>query len=337
MADDRTAAAARRVGVCFAGKYEIVRLLACGSMADVYEATHLQIGRRVAIKVIAPGLHDSPEIEERFRREARAAGAIESEFVAQILDAGRDHELGLYIVLEMLVGEDLEVRLARSPRMDPSEAVRIAYQVARGIAKAHAAGIVHRDLKPGNIFLNERDDGDVRAKILDFGISRLMWSDSSSAITAYGSTVGTPLYMSPEQVRGIPDLDGRTDVWSLAAVLYEMLSGAPPFPLGEDSFADLLVRIVREYARPLRSVAPWVDPVLAQIVDSGLVRDRDARIADVEELARQLALVDPTAARGTSGVYSVPAPESAIVADPLCEDPVCFFVRRADGVVQLVG
>ena len=160
------------MGERVAGKYELKRVLGTGAMGAVYEGVHVDIGKRLAIKLIHPEFCESLEVVARFRREARAASAVESEYIVQIYDFGRDDRLGLYMVIEYLEGEDLEARLARERWISEKDTATIGLQVARGLAKAHAAGIVHRDLKPANVFLTERDDGSILAKILDFGISK---------------------------------------------------------------------------------------------------------------------------------------------------------------------
>src|SRR5438477_657215 len=172
----------------------------------------------------------SRELTARFKREARAASAVESEHIVQVFDAGADPDVGLFMVMEYLVGEGLEQRLAREAWrcLNPATAAQIAYQTALALMKAHASRVIHRDLKPANIFLTEAEDGALRVKVLDFGISKLLASDMSSAsrsdafaLTQEGVVLGTPQYMSPEQARGLKTVDHRTDVWSLGAVLYE--------------------------------------------------------------------------------------------------------------------
>ncbi|HEX3344152.1 MAG TPA: serine/threonine-protein kinase [Polyangiaceae bacterium] len=223
------------LGERVAGKYELKRLLGSGSMGAVYEGVHIDLGKRLAIKLIHPEFGESAEVVARFRREARAASAVESDYIGQIFDFGRDEALGLYMVIEYLEGEDLESRLQRERWIGELDAATIGLQVARGLAKAHAAGIIHRDLKPANIFLTKRDDGSVLAKILDFGISKFEpergpVSIVEPTLTAHGTTLGTPQYMSPEQCEGKVALDVRTDVWSLCTVLYEMIAGEPASP-----------------------------------------------------------------------------------------------------------
>jgi len=301
------------LGERVAGKYELKRLLGSGSMGAVYEGVHVDIGKRLAIKLIHPEFGDSPEVVGRFRREARAASAVESDYIVQIYDFGRDDALGLYMVIEYLEGEDLEARLTRERWISERDAVTIGVQVARGLAKAHAAGIIHRDLKPANVFLTERDeDGSIVAKILDFGISKF---DSDAApqsiieptLTAHGTTVGTPQYMSPEQCEGKVVLDGRTDVWSLCAVLYEMLAGEPAVS-DEGGHIAMMMRIVREDIRPLRERASWVHENLAAAIDAGLVRDRDKRIPSATALMGRLIEAFPEAGSRVSltSIHNIP-------------------------------
>jgi eukaryotic-like serine/threonine-protein kinase len=288
------------LGERVAGKYQLKRLLGSGSMGAVYEGVHVDIGKRLAIKLIHPEFGDSPEVVGRFRREARAASAVESDYIVQIYDFGRDDALGLYMVIEYLEGEDLEARLVRERWIGERDAVTIGVQVARGLAKAHAAGIIHRDLKPANVFLTERDeDGSILAKILDFGISKFD-SDAAPAsqieptLTAHGTTLGTPQYMSPEQCEGKVALDGRTDVWSLSAVLYEMLAGEPAVT-DDGGHIGMMMRIVREDVVPLRKRASWVNETLAGAIDVGLVRDRDKRISSAMALMARLIEAFPEA------------------------------------------
>ena len=321
-------------GRLVASKYRIARFIAAGSMGQVYEAVHVGIGKHVALKVMPHELTSSKELRARFRREMRAAGMLESEYIVQVFDAGQDTELGLYLVTEFLVGEDLEARLAREQRLDASTAAAIGYQVARGLAKAHSAGVIHRDLKPGNIFLAERDGGARVAKILDFGVSKRRTPDDmvvdadEEFATAMGITLGTPQYMSPEQAQGRPDLDSRADVWSLAATLYEALSGQSPYE--GDSPVEVMMRVVHEDPRPLAVVAPWVPAALCEVVHAGLSRDRAERTPDAATFAEALA----DAARVTPAPVTIPCPPPD--AEPFELEPpssagsrVQFFRRDA--------
>jgi serine/threonine protein kinase len=308
-------AGAGKRGERIAGKYELKRLIGAGAMGSVYEGVHLDLGKRVAIKLLRPEFCASPEAVARFRREARAASAIESEHVAQIFDFGRDDALGLYMVIEYLEGEDLEARFARERTIDVLETATIGWQLARGLARAHAVGVIHRDLKPANLFLTKRDDRSPLAKILDFGISKLeagKWAGSSGTcadggaeptLTEHGTTLGTPQYMSPEQCAGKAEIDGRTDVWSLCAVLYEALAGEPAIS-DADGYVGAMQRIVSTDICSLAKRAPWVPQALARVLDAGLVRDREARIRDAATLACRLIDACPEAS-GRAAIASV--------------------------------
>ena len=342
-------------GRLVASKYRIARLIAAGSMGEVYEAVHIGIGKRVALKAMPYELTSSAELTARFRREVRAAGMLESDYIVQVFDAGRDGELGLYLVTEFLVGEDLETRLARERRLDAPTAAAIGYQVARGLAKAHAAGVIHRDLKPGNIFLAERDGGARVAKILDFGVSKRKTPDDvvvdgdEEYATAVGVTLGTPDYMSPEQAQGLRDLDGRADVWSLAATLYEALSGHTPYD-GDSPF-EVMVRIVSEDPRPLAVVAPRVPSALCEVVNAGLSRDRDERTPDAATFADALAVAVPEArwspsskhrilpARVPPAIATIPSPPPDFDDAPPSSagSRVQFFRRDALGELRRRG
>jgi serine/threonine-protein kinase len=290
-----------------ADKYELRRVLGEGSMGAVYEGVHVDLGKRLAIKLIHPEFCESAEVVARFRREARAASAVDSDYIAQIYDFGRDEARGLYMVIEYLEGEDLEARLQRERWISEEDTATIGLQVARGLAKAHAAGIVHRDLKPANIFLTKRDDASILAKVLDFGISKFEPERGPASIveptlTAMGTTLGTPQYMSPEQCEGKLALDVRTDVWSLCAVLYEMIAGEPAVS-DQGGHIAAMQRIVREDMAPLASRAEWVSPALAGVIDAGLVRDRERRVQSAGALvARLLAAFPGAAARPSVGM-----------------------------------
>lgn len=292
MAD--TALEDRLSGAIVAGKYRIRRVLGAGSMGVVCEAEHLEIGKRVAIKLIEASLAGMKDIALRFRQEARAASLVESQHIVQVFDVGADPQLGLYLVMEYLTGEDVAKLLAREQRLPPDVAVRVAVQVARGLAKAHEAGVVHRDLKPANIFLCDRDDDDPLVKILDFGISKVIdasRADSRLKLTRAGTVVGTPQYMSPEQAQGFA-VDERTDVWALGLVLYEMLAGRPAYP-ELATYEQFIIFLVSNPPDPLRLVAPWVPAPLAQVVHQAIEHVLRSRIPGCAELARRLLDAHP--------------------------------------------
>ena len=311
------------LGTLLAGKYEIRQLVGRGGMGAVYEGLHVEIGKRVAIKLLDSEHARSEEVEGRFRLEGRAASKIDSDHVVEVFDVGRDPVHGLYMVMEFLVGEDLAMRLEREGVLELSVALDIAQQVARGLAKAHAASVIHRDLKPGNVFLSERDDGTLVVKIVDFGISKLLTDEASKAgvVTRYGSAVGTPQYMSPEQAQGLT-IDARSDVWALGAVLYEMLSGRPAYPLLEN-YEQTIFSIVLKRPTSLREVAPWVPESVSALVNQAMEPDLALRIADAATFAKLLVErgrnIEVTAQGGAAPLPLVREPDKA--GDPADSAP----------------
>jgi eukaryotic-like serine/threonine-protein kinase len=317
-------------GTTIAGKYLVKRAIGAGGMGAVYEGQHVEIGKRVAIKVIASEHARSDELAARFRREARAASAVESEHIVHVFDVGQDESAGLYMVMEMLSGTDVSTRLERAGGALPiDEAITIIQQAARGLAKAHAAGVVHRDLKPANLFITTREDGTPCVKILDFGISKLAARENDSkqsSLTREGVVIGTPQYMSPEQAQGLA-VDHRTDIWSLGAVAYEILSGHPAFA-PRDTYEQMIVQIVTTKPRPLREVAPHVPAEVAAIVDATLVSDLATRLPDAATFAKRL-----------SEAAKLPTPSSpdlahaATVAVAAPVTPLSVPMKTSDGVV----
>ena len=313
------------VGDTVAGKYRIEAVLGRGGMGVVYAARHAISERRVAVKWMEADLQGDPEALERFVREARAMGRIEHPNVVGVLDVGTEAPMA-YLVMEILRGESLRALIEREKRVEPTLAVRTILPAMEGVEAAHRAGVVHRDLKPENLFV-VRDASGVAAttKVLDFGISKLTETDakqkSGSKLTKTGHVVGTPTYMSPEQVRGTL-IDARTDVWSLSVILYEMLSGTTPFD--GDNFGALLVAIAIEPFTPLDpSVVP---PSLARVVHRGLAKDPAERWQSVMEMARALepfahgaTFREPT--RPSSAPPSDPGRASQLGAQPAKRSP----------------
>lgn len=291
------------VGVSLGGKYEIRRVLGAGGMGVVCEAVHVDLGKRVAIKLIDKSMKESELIVARFKREARALGQIDSEHIVDVFDVGADSRVGLYMVMEYLTGEDLQERLERDKKLDVRTTVMIGHQIARALAKAHAAGVVHRDLKPANVYLTKRDNGQMLVKLLDFGVSKLVDVPTDARITGQGSPIGTPLYMSPEQAEGKDDVDGRADIWSFGAVLYEALSGDSAFP-DRGSYHNTLVGILTTRPKPLRELAPWVPPKLAEVIDGMLVHDRNGRIKDAATVTQRLLEVFPSVHPDGTGLHT---------------------------------
>jgi serine/threonine-protein kinase len=216
-----------RQGALVADRFRLEEQISAGAMGTVWRAMHIGLEIPCAVKFIHAHLYDDQELTLRFEREARAAASIRSPHVVQMLDYGI-WEGSPYIVMELLDGEDLATRIERRGRLTPNETIAILAQVSRGLTKAHAAGLVHRDLKPENIFLVRDDDREI-AKVLDFGIVRVDKFRTNPRVTRSGMMIGTPAYMSPEQAMGQQDIDLRSDLWSLAVVAHECLTGDVPF------------------------------------------------------------------------------------------------------------
>jgi serine/threonine-protein kinase len=293
-------------GEIVAGKYVLDRLLGQGGMGAVFAAKHLQLGRNVAIKVmLADASH--PGDAQRFVNEARAAANIQNEHVVHVFDIGEEGGYA-YMVLELLEGEDLSQVLAREPphRLPPHIAVGYVTQALAGVTQAHALGIVHRDLKPANLFLAKRKDGSTIVKVLDFGISKTQSSSlsaSPSSLTSTDTILGSPLYMSPEQLRSPKGVDLRADIWAMGVILYELITGLPPF--GGESIGELFAAILENDPPPLGTRVGGVHPALDQIVLRCLRRRPDDRFQTAAELAQALSpFASPQTSLGPGGPLS---------------------------------
>lgn len=277
-------------GQILAGKYRVEKVLGSGGMGVVVAAWHLELEQRVAVKFLHPLAMERPDTAERFRREARAAAKIRSEHVARVIDVGI-MEGGLpYMVMEYLDGHDVAEEMQRSGGYLPiASAIDFVLQALEAIAEAHSVGIVHRDLKPANLFLSLRPDGSRIVKVLDFGISKSLFGTSVSemSLTRTAALIGSPLYMSPEQMRSAKDVDTRTDIWSIGVMLYEMLTGRPPYT--GDSIPALCASLLSDTPVSMQQLRPEISPMLEEVVMRCLAKDREQRFVTVSELARALA------------------------------------------------
>jgi serine/threonine protein kinase len=286
------------------GQYRILRKIGAGGMGTVYLGEHILLGRKAAIKTLLPSLSVHPEIVERFFTEARATSAITDHGVVQIFDFGYHVDGTAYIVMELLEGESLQTRIDRLGKLAASEALRIARQVSGSLVAAHACEIIHRDLKPENIYLiaDGEAQGGERTKILDFGICKLGTESGDASLTQSGTTMGTPVYMSPEQCRGAGKVDPRSDVYALGCVLFHMVAGRPPFER-EGAGEFIVAHLQEEPPAP----STFVDGGLPELVDGLILRclekSPDDRFQTMTELQHALEYV---LARISSTTIAIP-------------------------------
>jgi serine/threonine-protein kinase len=273
-------------GDLIVGKYRIERLIGRGGMGAVFAAQHELLNQRVALKLLLGELADSKEASVRFLNEARAAAQIQGEHVARVLDIGQLPTGAPFMVLEYLEGADLAAVLHQRGPLPVVEVADYALQALDALAQAHAAGIVHRDLKPANLFLTRRHDGTSLVKVLDFGISKNLASAGPQGMTSTRAVLGSPEYMSPEQLRTPREVDARTDLWSFGVILYELLTGHMPFT-GE-SLAELFVQILERVPPPVRTLRPDIPLGLEMVISRCMTRDPNGRYANVSELAAEL-------------------------------------------------
>jgi serine/threonine protein kinase len=273
------------LGKVLAGRYRLDKLIGKGGMGWVFESEHVEIGKKVAVKVLRPRYSNDAEQVARFRSEARAASLIGHPNIIDVLDFGTTDQGNFFLVMELLQGDDLAEVLQQEVRLSPSRAVHICAQVCRAVAAAHEAGIIHRDLKPGNIFLAQRDGNIDFVKVLDFGIATSTNEGGMRRLTAPGLAIGTPEYMAPEQASG-GTIDQRVDVYAVGAILYEMLTGTPPH--GGGNALTVLSRKVAEMPLSPRDLNQEISESLAEAVMGALERDPVRRIGSMRALEYEI-------------------------------------------------
>jgi len=275
-------------GQLLARKYRVERVLCVGGMGIVVAARHVLLDQRVAVKILRSEMLANPDVLARFGREARAAAKIKSEHVARVLDVGALETGAPYMVMEFLDGTDLSTWIRQHGPLSVALAVDFVLQACVAVAEAHALGIVHRDLKPANLFCVRGTDGQLTIKVIDFGISKLsnFNAPATGSATKTNILMGSPAYMSPEQMRSSRDVDGRTDVWALGVVLFELLTGRMPFE-GE-TVADVLVNIATAKPARMREFRPQVPEALESAVLACLRKDPSTRYRTVADLAMAL-------------------------------------------------
>jgi serine/threonine-protein kinase len=313
-------------GEVIAERYLVERLLGAGGMGVVVSALHRTLGERVAIKLLYEDAATQPKVIERFLREARAAARLRSEHVVRVSDVGVLDNGTPYLIMEFLDGRDVASELSRRGPLPVTEAIDYVLQACEALAEAHAAGIVHRDLKPANLFLASRPGGTRIVKIIDFGIAKS--EESASSLTATSGTIGSPMYMSPEQIRSPKTVDQRGDVWSLGVTCYELLTGRLPF--SAESVHSALASIVVDAPLPLQSARADLPKALEAALLPCFEKDRNRRYANVGELAQALApFGDAKASERVAQIEKVlgaeirrTRPEPELGGDPTLDGPL---------------
>lgn len=314
------------IGAVLGGKFHIGQEIGRGGMATVYAAEHVDIGKPVAVKLLAADLVSSRTVTERFMREARAAAQIKSPYICEVYDVGT-FDGRPFIVMELLHGESLYEKLARERQLSVYDTVRIAEQAARGLKTAHEHNIVHRDLKPENIFITRGDDGWLHVKLVDFGLAKFYEPNQdpkSVRLTREGALFGTPAYMSPEQAKAKGNVDHRTDLWALACIVYEMLTGRTVWDI-EQGVAMILAQIASAPIPETATYRPELPPEFDIWLKHALARKPEDRIQDAETFVSSLARALGTAAPGNTGVASSSdadgAPSEALASSPVYRVP----------------
>ncbi|AKT36426.1 serine/threonine-protein kinase [Chondromyces crocatus] len=321
------------MGQIISDKYRVRAVIGEGGMGSVFEAEHMHIGRLVAVKVLHPKEAEKKEAISRLEHEARIAGRIGHPNICEVYDIGRLPDGSPYLVMERLHGETLAQRIQNGGPLNPYEAADMMLQVLSALVAAHQRDVVHRDLKPENIFLSQRAGMLPLAKILDFGISKLVGvEDTAMDLTQPGMVMGTPYYMAPEQARGDRQIDHRVDLWATGVILYESLTGQRPFVAR--NYNALLVQILTAWHRPVHELNPSVPHRMAKLVDKALAKGREERfqsatefLEGIRKFKRRLSSSIPA-----PRVTTRPDPKIRVheIADENTDDGTIVFARVQD-------
>jgi serine/threonine protein kinase len=310
-------------GAILAGRYRLEEVVGYGGMGSVWRATHTGLGEQVAVKLVSANFVRSKEALRRFDTEAKSAAKLRSRHVPHVFDNGVLEDGTPFLVMELLHGESLAARLSRLGPIPLPETVSILEQCCRALSRAHSLGIVHRDIKPENVYLAQSvDDEGYIVKVLDFGIAKVASSltDDGRTSTRTGTLLGTPLYMSPEQARGLRSIDFRTDLYSLGLVAYTMLTGGLPF--SGETLGDLLLQICAEPLPQLRAAAPALPPTMETWFQKACARQPEDRYPTAQALVEAL--------RVAAGISSARPSDSVTGRTPLQEHPSTAEPRRSD-------
>ncbi len=321
------------LGTVVDGRYRVLERIGMGGMGVVYRCEHVAMGKLAAMKVLHPSLSPRGDLGRRFRREAEAVSRLSHPNIVQVFDFGQARGL-IYLVMELVKGEDLGSILKRDKRLSFVKARPLLIQLCDALEEAHAAGIVHRDIKPENLLVSRTRDGRTIVKVLDFGLAKLRDTEESNEVTSRGSLVGTPYYMSPEQIRGEP-LDGRSDIYAVGALMYRLLTGTPPF--GAPTPIAVLTQHLNDPLEPPSERAPEqnISPELDAVVARAMSKKKDERFADAQAL-RDAILAIPVEERadpptGSHRRGSDPRNQSAPSVDsvqPLRREEIDAYERK---------
>ena len=337
-------------GAVLGGKYRMLRRIAEGGMGTIWEVEHVEIGRRLAVKVLHAEYSRNVEVVARFRREAQIAGTLGHDHICPVLDVGQDDQGQPYLVMELLRGRCLADALAEDRALAIERALDITAQILEALIAAHAAGVVHRDLKPENVFLSRVGGRDDFVRVLDFGISKVAEQDGkpTTALTRTGFVMGTPHYMAPEQARGQKDLDARVDVYAVGAILYEMLTGSRAYD--GNSVNEIIIKLATEPFTLPSALRPDLPRQVEAIVLRAMARSRDERFATASEMSEAVshargvgAAIAPEASR-VSAAPTLPrtstplaVTRSQVAATPALPPRRVPIVIAAAGVLLAVG